>query len=323
MKIVFKTIILVTTYIIGIEAFAQKSDITTQRRCIDQAITTIEEYESMATIGDDEIRYAFVDLFTENAVVFNDLPGLSTKEQLKVDEYCKLLTNGLRNKKASVKNIKTESVIKDGDRWMVTMSFEKSLSYVNNCGIYFSSEEIYSKDYRLSASMEYSPQTGTCEIKEIKGQADSKGGLPADFVVFEKKDPRDNQLLYRGNKLKFNRYNQSFLKGPVEKGNFVYKDPDVSATPVIEDQCNKVSIIYKARPMRIKFHYDFGLGSTFSIDASTPLTESSSSSSLGMEVGYVFPSKSKLKTGVFFFIFLTNAQIKLGMNSTDYSSFAS
>ena len=47
MKIVFKTIILVTTYIIGIEAFAQKSDITTQRRCIDQAITTIEEYESI------------------------------------------------------------------------------------------------------------------------------------------------------------------------------------------------------------------------------------------------------------------------------------
>ena len=318
MKNKYRLLIMVAAFTAFGEAKAQTNDITIQRRCIDQAISTIEDYELMATIGDDETRYAFLELFDDNAVVFNDLLGVSTKDKLTIDEYIKLLTAGLRNRKVTIKNIKSESISRDGEMWKVSMSLDKSISYVNDCGIYFSSEDMFSKDYRLVVNMQYNAQSGQCKITEITGSIDSKKALPANYVVFEKKDPRDNQLLYHGSSMKFNRYNQAFLNGPVTKSDFFYKDPDVTATPIVESECNKLSMVYKARKMRLRLHYDIGLGSTFNIDASNSLTKETSSNSFGLELGYVFPSKSKLKTGLFIGAGMTNSKIELGLNSKDY-----
>ena len=316
MKNLYSILTAIAFIVVG-KAFAQTSDVTIQRRCLDQAITTIEDYEAMATIGDDETRYTFLELFTDSAVVFNDLMGVSKRDWMKVEEYVKLLTTGLRNRKVSIKNIRSESVDRDGDTWKVGISFDKSISYLNGCGIYFSSEDVYSKDYRLTANMRYNPQTGQCKIYEISGVANGNG-LPSSYVVFEKKAPRDNQLLFRKQEIKFNRYDQAFLEGPVRKEDFVYKDPDVTAKPIMETECNKVSVAYKARKMRLRLHYDFGLGSALSIDIANPLSKNSSSNSLGLELGFIFPSKSKLKTGIFIGAGMTSSKIDLGMNSADY-----
>ena len=71
---------------------AQQNTIALQRRIIDEAISTIEDYETYATISDDEIRYSFVDLFvSEEAQVYNDLLGLSFQNTLTAREYSQLL----------------------------------------------------------------------------------------------------------------------------------------------------------------------------------------------------------------------------------------
>ena len=48
------------------ETFAQQQGgIAFQRRVLDEAISTIEDYESFATVSDEEIQYNFIDLFTD------------------------------------------------------------------------------------------------------------------------------------------------------------------------------------------------------------------------------------------------------------------
>ncbi len=318
MKYFYKTIVLTASLAFSDGAAAQVSENTIERQCIDQAITTIEDYELMATIGDDETRYAFLTLFTDSAVVYNDLLGVAKGDWIKVDEYCKLLTNGLRNRRTTIKNIRTEGIEKVGNIWEARVSFDKSLSYVNGCGIYFSSEEVYGRDYRLTAHMQYNPQMRTCKIYKITGTVDSIKKLPDNFAVFDKKDARDDQLLYLGKNMLFNKYGQTFIKQPVEKADFEYKDPDVTVTLLYDADCNKASMAYKARPWRLRLHYDMGLGSAFKVNADNHLTEKTSSNSFGLELGYIFPSKGKLKTGIFIGAGMTDAKIELGMNQSDY-----
>ena len=90
---------------------AQELTVSQQRIILDEAISTFEDYESYATINDDEIRYAFEQLFTSgNALIYNDLLGVSTKNELSVAEYSKKLREGLLNKKVTITNVKKEKL---------------------------------------------------------------------------------------------------------------------------------------------------------------------------------------------------------------------
>ena len=301
-------------------AHAQQSDIAKQRFIMDEAISTIEDYETFATIADEEIRYSFENLFVnENATIYNDLLGISKGGSLTVKEYAKSLSEGLRNKKATIKNIKKERVWNENGVWKVRFAFDKAMSYTNKCGVYFSSTEFYDKEYHLAATLVYDESANKCKIESITGNVNSSKKLPDTYFVFKSDDQRDYQLSYQNKKLAFNSYGQALLEGAYDKNAFRYSDPDVELTPVF-DECNNVSMKYKARKFRIKLHYDLGLGEALDLaDVDGLNNHKTSSFSFGVDFGYVFPSKSSVKTGLFVGLGMSQSTIETAFQTSDYS----
>lgn len=300
-------------------ANAQQTNIAKQRLVMDEAISTIEDYETFATIADDEVRYSFENLFVdENAIVYNDLLGISHGETLTVKEYCKELSDGFRNKKSTIKNIKKEGMWYENETWKIQFSFDKTLSYTNKCGVYFSSLEFYEKDYHLIATLIYDETARICKIESITGSVDSPKKLSDNYFAFKTEDKRDQSLTYKKQKMTFNSYGQALLDGSYNKSSFRYSDPDVELIPII-DQCDIVSMRYKARKMRIKLHYDLGMGESFDLsEADRMNSHKTSSSSFGVDFGYVFPSKSNIKTGLFLGLGMSQSTVETVFKTSDY-----
>ena len=303
-------------------ASAQQSGIAEQRRILDEALNTIEDYESYSTISDDDVLYSFLDLFVdENVLVFNDLLGVSDAKQLPVSQYSKLLSGNLRNKKTVIKNIRKKSVSRENGVWTVKFSFEKTMSYADNCGVLYSSSEFYGKPYQMEASLVYDEQKKCCKIESIKGVMDSSKKLSQPYFAFKSEDKRDSLLQYNGNYLVFNSYKQALLSGNLDSQLFSYADPDVFITPQIEE-CNKVlsvSMKYRPRKWRMKVYYDFGLGEALKLDNKDIFKNSKTKeNAFGFDFGYIFPSKSSFKTGLFFGVGMTQSQIDLAMENSDF-----
>lgn len=299
---------------------AQQNNTALQRLIVDEAISTIEDYEACATISDDEVRYSFLELFVdENAPVYNDLLGLSTEEALSASEYSRMLSNGVRNKNISISNICKERVWNDDGLWKVLFSLDKSITYLDNCGTYFSNKEFYDKEYRLEAILVYDENVGKCKIEEIKGTIDSSKRLPEKFKTFKSEDERDNWLKYNGTKLSFNSYRQAFLTSGINKKSFKYVDSDVKITPVLDD-CGNISMKYKARKVRLKAHYDFGLGEGYKLDDDALFTDTKTSlNNMGLDFGFIIPSKAKLKVGIFMGVGFSQSKIDLAYDTPDYA----
>ncbi len=305
-----------------IESFGQyQSNIAQQRRIIDEAISTIEDYESFAAIGDEEIQYHFVDLFTNgNVPVYNDLLGISSARELSVSEYCKLLCNGLRSKQIAIKNIKKDRLWNDNGVWKVAISFDKSVSYNNACGIHFSSAEYFSQDYRMVATMVYNESLGQCKIEKITGTINSNKQFPERFFVFETQDKRDQDLLYYGDKMVFNRYGQAILRGSYDERGFRYLDPDMEIKPIYDTDCGKVSMKYRMHALRMKLRYDVGLGNAFKLKGAEDVINAKSfSNSFGVDLGYSIPSESSFKTAIFVGVGMTQSKIEMSYQNRDYN----
>lgn len=306
---------------ISLNVSAQYSSVTQQRFAIDNALSTIEDYAAYVTISDEDIHYSFLNLFTSpEAPVYNDLLGVATSRNLTAKEYGRLLSKGLKNKIATIKNVTKDDVSKDGDVWKIRMSFDKSISYVNDCGTYFSSDDFYGKDYRLSAVLVYDETDGSCKIESISGKIDSDKKLDKEYFVFINKDKRDLDLTVRNQKLSFNRYHQAFVPGSKESltdKDFSYPDASIVLKPQV-DQCG-VSMKYIIRRLRLRPYYEFGLGNAFSINSTSSLSKTeSSASSFGVDFGYVFFSKKVISLGAFLGVGLTQSKIELAFNRADY-----
>lgn len=301
---------------------AQQSRIAEQRQALDEALSTMEDYEAYSTISDDEVRYSFLDLFVnENVHVFNDLLGVAEARQLPVSQYSKLMGSELRNKKTIIKNIKKESVEYENGVWNIKFSFEKAVSYANKCGVLFSSSEFYGDVYQMEASLVYDTERKRCKIASISGKVNSSKKLTQPFFAFKSEDKRDSLLKYKGEYLIFNSYKQALVEGELAPKMFSYADPDVFVIPVIEE-CNNVASVsmkYRPRKLRLKAHYDFELGEAVKLDGKEIFNDSKiKANSFGVDFGYVFPSKSSFKTGVFMGVGMTQTQIDFDVNNPDF-----
>lgn len=301
-------------------ASAQQSNIAKQRIVTDEAISTIEDYESFATIADDEIRYSFEQLFAdESAKVYNDLLGIAKGKTLTAKEYSRILTSGINNKKVVIKNIKKSKVWSEDGIWRARFSFDKLLSYIDSCGVYFSSLEFYDKEYHLTATLVFDEKEQKCKIEEITGNIDSSKKLPDSFFAFKSEDKRDNQLSFRNEKLIFNSYGQALLLGSYDKNAFRFSDPDVLLIPSL-DECGNVSMNYKERRWRIKPHFDLGLGESLDlVNADNLNSHKTTSTSFGVDFGYAFPSNNALKLGLFTGLGMTQSNIEMFTQFSDYN----
>ena len=299
--------------------FAQ-SNFSRQSRAIEAALTTVDAYSVWATIADDEAYYDFLELFkTKESPVYNDLLGISSSETLTAENYARILRNGLQNKKVFIKNIKNEGINVEGDLIRVRMSADKAISYIDSCGAYFSSSEFYNKDHHLVFSLVYDNQNRSCKIESITGSIESPQKLQYPFFVFQSEEKQDSFLLYQGKTISFNSYHQALFNGNPDLKRFKFIDPNVYIKPYM-DECNHVSVRYREYRFRLKAHYDLGLGNAYKLEGTdnSLTTDKNSVSNIGLDFGYVFPSKGIMKAGVFLGVGFAQSRIDFGYTNADY-----
>lgn len=272
-----------------------QNDAAMKSRVRDKAVKLIvDDYDAYANVNNDEASYSFKRLFTSSsASVYNDLLGISNKESLSVEDYADLLANkSIKSKRVSIKNVKVESEPRlVNNRWTAIISFDKEMSYYNDCGVFFSSKEFYGSDYHLSASVVYDETEDRCRIERIDGYVNSDKKLPSEYQVFKKNSERDLDLTYHEQKLQFNRNSQAIMAGEYDSQGFKHPKFKKEDLKPVKDPCNFITMRYGAdrkKSFMIKPNVSMDLGKAFSIEGKEMFNDSKSSG-FGVGVDFGFP----------------------------------
>lgn len=319
-KFYIAELIILVSVIFSTYTFAQQVSIGQQRRALNAAISTIDNYSVWSTVADEEAYYEFLNLFAKkDLMIYNDLLGVKRDKSLTVEDYAKTLLDELRNKKIFIKNIKTEGVNYEKGQICVHLSLDKAISYIDSCGTYYSSSEFYKTDHHLLFILVYDDQTRSCKIESITGIVNSPNKLNYPYFSFISEDERDSLLHYKGKQLSFNSYHQALIEGKPDKKQFRYTDPNVIITPVT-DECNHISVRYREPRFRIKPHFDLGLGESLDLEGKDVFNNSKSTyTSFGLDFGYIFPSKRSLKTGIFMGAGMAQTKLEMSKQADDYT----
>ena len=286
---------------------AQVSDMTFQRLVKNSALNKLDEYRAYHSMGDEEAYFEFLDLFVnDSAQVYNDQLGLGGKQQITVKEYADRQRKKLQSPMIHFSNVKINRVWKENDKWKVEISFNKSASYINACGISFSSMDFYGKYYDEKAVLVFNDDDDlrTCKIESISGNIDSSRHLADNYLIFIKSSERDEQIRYlskagKKQNLEFNSFDQVLFEEGAKVSDFSYSDPDVSLKPVINEECHTMQMQYKARCWRIRPHFDIAIGDYYKFETTDSKIETSSKGSeFGVDFGYTIPSKSIFKLSI-------------------------
>lgn len=287
-----------------------------------KVVELFEDYEHYCGIDEDYSNYVspFCNLFvTTETPVYNDLIGISFESSLPVKEYSKLLFEQSATTRASISNIVCQSFYHENDSWKINCEFDKKIVLMNQCGIEFASDFFNERDFQLSAVVVYDSQNNCCRFEKIDGQAQTKRQLVKGYRVVRKTSERDNKVHFNNVQLDFNQMGHAFIP---PTGKFVYSsDLEVVIKEVVEDeQCKLIHLKYAIKPWRIKVHYDMGLGKALSVANESSFNDfSSKSSGFGIDAGYVFSSKSKIKFGIFLGLGISSSSMDLSDKSDRYS----
>lgn len=288
--------------------FVSAQDLTPQeeREFYQKAYSVINEYAQSAKVDDDRNVTRFMDLFeSKDLQIFNDLMSLSYEPTLSVAEYVRLLHE------ADMVNVVVKNVQKLGDIadeetvWQLSVTVDKRISFVSKCNTLFDSFEFYGYDYRLLMTLSLDKSTRNCYISSIEADGAIEA-FPRDYRVLMKVDERDNFLDINGSYVKFV-MDQKLLR-PEEK--LSYRGAKVGERD-LEGQCDhKVFADYSDKLWRIRLNGAFALSGFNKLgDAPSDIsTSENGETAFGLDFGYVFPSTSHLRIGLF-------AGVGLSMNS--------
>ena len=106
----------------------------------EKAISVIQKgYEKYASCNSQDYQYEFTRLFVNNeAIVYNDLLGLSSERTLTIGKYARLLgEGGVRQTIVTISGISIlDEPYKEKGKWKIDLGFNKRMSYYDACGIY-------------------------------------------------------------------------------------------------------------------------------------------------------------------------------------------
>lgn len=284
---------------------AQNSGLKQQRMLKFKALNRLDEYRAYHSMGDEESYFNFLDLFvSDSAQVYNDQLGLGGKAQMTVKEYADRQRTKQQSPIIRFSNVKIERVWEENGKWRVELSFNKSASFINPCGIEFSSMDFYGKTYEEKATMVFEEDLKTCKIESVNGTIDSNRHLADNYLIYVSSSERDNQVKYipKGGKkqnLKFNSFGQMLFENGATAKDFSYSDPDVTLKPVINEECHTIQMQYKSRRWRVRPHFDLAIGDYYKLKTTdTKIETRSNGTEFGVDFGYTIPSKSIMKLSV-------------------------
>lgn len=269
--------------------------------------------ESAAMTKDDaKNRYTFQKLFRNSEIsIFNDLMGLAPSEKnptLSVFRYIQTMKNA-KSAEVVIKNLRKGTITDQDSVWVMDVKFDKSLVVSNMNYTLFDSREFFGQDYCLVATLSLNKVTGECYITDLKADGNPLI-FPENYRVLQRKevDKRDNNLFINRERVKFNNYGQYVLR---ESDRVYYNKREVRLERVEGDDDPKFEANYQDKSWRIR--PSFALSPKFySMDDNSSLSEDKNNeTSFGVDFGYVFRSGSKLHTGIFAGIGLSNSNLNL------------
>lgn len=321
-----KTIAIAILTIGGNNALAQNLSLEQQRQFNLKALELIQDYELNSTMSNAEAAGEFLYLFDNESVqIYNDLLGFSTKKKLSVAEYISLFREKSKTPNIMLKDLRKGDIYSDNQNWLLDITFDKEIFYTDACGTLLSSAEYYGTDHKMKATIAMDKETGRTFIKALEGGIDSKvAPLPEKYAVI-KNDGSEyiKDVLCNGERLSFNKFNQALVpSNPV----FLFSDSDVNMKVNREQSssCEAYSLSFTPVHWRIKVYGEMSIGDFYKIsNLPNGLNAKSSATSFGLDVGYVFPSKSKVKFGVFLGAAYSMSKLDLTMDKLNYSYAAS
>ena len=301
---------------------AQNISISGERQFNIKALQILDDYETYTSMTSNEDRYRFINLFADkNMEIYNDLIGLSSKNSIKVNDYADLLNKKSKFPKIEIRNVQNHGITSVETDWVMRLTFDKSISYTNACGVLLSSDEYYDdKDFKMDMQIAMNKETGICTIKSLSGNIESS--KPRfdidDYYIVNHESDYDDVVLCNGKVLEFNSFNQALVPNNY---NFLFSDPDVSLRVRVDDEtCRQLKLSYNPKHWRLQAHGELSLGGFYKTEGDVgDLDLKSSATNFGIDLGYVFPSKSNVKFGIFSGIGFSQSKIDLSMDELNYS----
>ncbi len=290
-----KIIILFVASLLATSIAAQVSP-QEQRDFNRKAYEVIKTYSSASQMRDHRDKAQFLDLFEDTETkICNDLMGLNYDPALSVNKYAELLGNA-DMVTVNIRDVKKDEPIveKDG-KLLMSLSFLKRISLLSPCNTFFDSFDFFGRDYNMTMTLVYDPQTGVCQIRELTSNG-VKPEFPSDYRVLVQTDKRDKNLDINGKYINF-QLGQKILR-PSDR--IFYRGARVKEKEM-KDQCDrKVFATYRENSWRIRINGGIGVTNFYKLGNSTEVeVNKNNENSLGIDFGYVFPTTSHFRIGIF------------------------
>ena len=312
--------------------FAKADDVipkNVERRFNLEVFKMLGAYESCATMSSSRNANLFKELFeSDNLEIYSDLMGLTEKSKISVADYIQLLSqeNDVQATKITIKEVRRERVIDGGDVWLMDVSFDKTIRYIYQ-GVLLDAEEYYGEPYHIKMRFSYHKNDEDyrdCKIVSLEGSLNkSSKPFPSDFVAIKKVDEnkdREKDVSNQGKSLHFNGFNQSILSyGELE--NLSYYDGDVKMNYKQDSRSSRLyQLSFHPRRFRIKPHVEFSLDGYYEQkgDKVPYLGMKSKDITFGLDVGYTFPSKSIVRTGIYTGLALSSSEVNYAIDNLNY-----
>lgn len=277
----------------------------------------LDRYDDYSTFSESYMQYGFVSLFkAENTPVFCDyIASPDYGKNIPASRYAEYSAKQLNTLyPPTAKNVhKGEYYFVDG-RWHINLMLERSVSYIDQLGVFFNG------DYELVLDCEYDQSEEMFKIASVKGKNVSKYLYPSGrFNIVNRTSPFDTAVEIFGKGLSFNEFNQAITPD----GTFVFNDDDMVMTQKELGRTERYSLLeFKYSPKKSRLRVNFGIAPLSAYNVSSMIdfsTVKSSASELTVDYGYMWKVAKSTKLGLNIGLGVSMSKLFLEKNNTQYS----
>lgn len=284
-------------------AMAQKLTPQQEHEFFHKAYEVINTYKKAAALSDEREEARFMDLYESSDMkVFNDLMGLNYEPTLPVKKYVRLLRDAKRQR-VEIRNVRKDKVWVEDGTWLMSVKFDKRLSFIGLCSTFFDSYRFFNEDYHLMMVLAMEGEGGKCRIRELKNvDSEDKFRFPTDYKVLVK-----DEMDERDDKLQIGRKDGPFANFPNEGQIILRSDVPIFYNKAkvlesdVEGACDhKIMADYEDKLWRIRANGAYALSGFNKLGDNGGVTVTGDDEmAFGLDVGFVFPTKKRFFVGLF------------------------
>lgn len=317
-----KKLILILTLCFGFVLSTQAQSLSNKERRIinHMALNTIEQYEFFMELKTKEAQDGFRDLFDSyNVMIYNDILGVySPNNKISLNRYIEHLSKA-KYITAKIKNISKIKTEWRNDSWHIIVSFQKSMNYIDNNYILFSSQEYYRTDYNIIMDLRYDSSDKCCYISGIDGNIRSTADpLPRKFVVLDRSSEELYKRWFNKYPASYNSRNQAFVPSwkneDINEVDIIVNNKTIAAT----ENYQYLKLGYKTTHGRAKIRFGYA---PMAYNVVSPYNFSEKSSwaiETTADIGYTVKLGKNSSMGLFAGVGISHSSLSLQLDNINY-----